>query len=145
MVSLFIFMGVAGIYDHTQPVEPYPGVHQEAPQTPDAPGLPLGAHAELVLSRLLEGAPLTGVVLDVAYDPSLADRRNLGESQYDGRASVVIRLLPGMSYSLEAAVLIHEWAHMLAALSEPWCSDCSSHGVCWGVQYSRSYRAVYGD
>ena len=47
-----------------------------------------------------------------------------------------------LSDTMQADVLIHEWAHALLAAH---LNEFYLHGPLWGVLYARCYNAVYPD
>ena len=47
-----------------------------------------------------------------------------------------------LSDTMQADVLIHEWAHALLAAH---LDEFYTHGPLWGVMYARCYNAVYPD
>jgi hypothetical protein len=62
------------------------------------------------------------------------------QSQKDGTRSALIDLRADLNEALAVEVLVHEYAHLIAADYYG-----SSHDAVWGVAYSDTYRAIYGD
>lgn len=96
-----------------------------------------------VMQGLVEGAPparALGVTLVVAPIPP--EENALGLTWSDGNDNWLIVVEANACPTLQAHVLVHEWAHVLAG--DAGTCDETDHGPLFGVCWAAAWRAYIG-
>jgi len=140
MLVLSLVAGCARPDPVRQDLQFFKGGQSPATMTPDE-------ILNLELARLHAHVQPDGPVGVQWADGLIESQHALAVTSHTGGGGYLIRLDRSLTGFTLADTVVHEWAHALAAESDPEGPDgsCGGHGAQWGIEFSRAYRAVWFD